>query len=187
MTLSERVAAALGTIPDFPKPGIQFKDIAPVLANPDLLLDVTLWFQNPRHDHGNRGYLKKDLVDVDVVVALDARGFLFGVPVAQDLSVPFIMCRKAGKLPGKCDAYSYDLEYGTATVEIQQGAIQPGQKVLLIDDLLATGGTAHAAVELIQRSGGIVTEAVFITELGFLDGRKRLEALGIPVRSLVTL
>jgi adenine phosphoribosyltransferase len=185
--LSKRVAATLGTIQDFPKPGIVFKDIAPVLADPALLMDVCLWIQNENHSHSARAYSKEDLVDVDLVVALDARGFLFGVPVAQDLGVPFVMCRKAGKLPGPCSAVTYDLEYGTATCELQKGAIQPGQRVLLVDDLLATGGTALAAVQLIQEQGGIVTEAVFVTELDFLFGRKRLIEAGVPIRSLVHL
>jgi adenine phosphoribosyltransferase len=180
MTLSERVAATLATIPDFPKPGIQFKDIAPVLADPALLDDIIQWVCRPSLEVPNTVEGNTDLV-----VALDARGFLFGVPVALAFQKPFVMCRKFGKLPGPCASFGYKLEYGTATVEIQVGAIQKGQKVLLIDDLLATGGTAHAACELIRKQGGIVTEAVFITELDFLEGRKRLEDLGIPVRSLV--
>jgi adenine phosphoribosyltransferase len=174
--LETRVRALIRTIPDFPKPGIQFKDISPLLTSPEVLNQVVGWVaDNP------------DFTDaVDVVVALDARGFLFGVPIALDMGVPFVMCRKAGKLPGTCISHSYALEYGNATVEMQLDAFPEGSQVMLIDDLLATGGTMAAAVHLVRYLGGVVKEAVFITELADLGGRAKLEALDVPVRSLVT-
>lgn len=183
MSLSDRVREAIRTIPDFPKPGIQFKDISTLLNKPDLMADITHWAYSSDQPAVERasGWLR-----FDVVVGLDARGFLFGVPVSLSARKPFVMCRKAGKLPGDCIAYKYDLEYGSASVEMQTDAFPSGSRVLLIDDLLATGGTMAAAVQLVRNLGGEVAECVFITELGFLDGRKKLEELDVPVRALVT-
>jgi len=174
--LEARVRGTIRNVPDFPKPGIQFKDISTVLADPRLMNDIIGWVCRPT----------KVLPEpTDLFVGLDARGFLFGLPAALLTGIPFVMCRKAGKLPGETVGFKYALEYGTAEIEIQEGAIHEGDRVVIVDDLLATGGTAHAAAMLVQQLGGIVTECVFITELGFLDGRKKLEDLNIPVRSLV--
>jgi adenine phosphoribosyltransferase len=179
--LRDEVKESIRTIHDFPKKGIPFKDISTLLANPELMKRVVEWaaFWFDSLSDG-------PLLDFpDVVVGLDSRGFLFGAPAAILMEKPFVMCRKAGKLPGECESVSYDLEYGSATVELQKDAFEPGTRVMIIDDLLATGGTALASVELVRSLGGVVTECVFVTELGYLDGRKNLEAAGVTVRSLV--
>jgi adenine phosphoribosyltransferase len=170
-TLSE-IERAIRNVPDFPKPGIQFKDITPVLADPrlfsasiDLLLD---------------GYKPGS---VDAVAGIDARGFIFAAAAALRLQAGFVPIRKKGKLPFKTHEEAYALEYGTATVAVHVDAIKPGSRVLLIDDLLATGGTASAAAALLQKLGGRILEISFLIELGFLNGRERLK--GHPVRSLV--
>jgi adenine phosphoribosyltransferase len=170
-TVSE-IERAIRNVPDFPKPGIQFKDITPVLADPrlfsgsiDLLLD---------------GY-KPGMVDT--VVGIDARGFIFAAAAALRLEAGFVPIRKKGKLPFETHEQDYALEYGTATVAVHVDAIKPGSRVLLIDDLLATGGTASAAAALIQKLGGRILEISFLIELAFLNGRERLK--GHPVRSLV--
>ena len=159
-------------IPDFPKPGILFYDISTLLAHPvawrtaiDRLTDA----------------LRDD--KPDLLVGIDARGFLLAAPLALELKTGFIMVRKKGKLPGKTIPYSYTLEYGSNTIEIQQDALKPGQRVVILDDLLATGGTAQAAIKLCQQVGATVTRAAFVIELGFLNGRDKL---GVPVTSLVS-
>jgi adenine phosphoribosyltransferase len=160
-------------IPDFPKPGILFKDITPVLADPKLFrATVDAFAQRFAGEH------------VDVVVGMESRGFLFGAPLAMELSAAFVPARKPGKLPYRTIAQDYALEYGTARLEIHEDAITRGQKVLIVDDLLATGGTAEATVELVRRLGGTVAAACFVVELSFLDGRRRLP--GLPIHSLVT-
>jgi len=169
----DRLRGSIRDVPDFPKPGILFKDITPVLGDAALLGDIIEEFAVASRSLG-----------VHKVVGVESRGFIFGTPLALALQVGFVPVRKKGKLPWTCEAVSYALEYGEATVEIHKDAILPGEKVVVIDDLLATGGTAAAAVELVQRLGGEVVEAQFLIELGFLDGRKRLP--GIPVRSLLS-
>jgi adenine phosphoribosyltransferase len=149
-------------VPDFPKPGIVFKDLSPLLA-----------------DGAAFGALVRDIGQrwqgrVDAVAGIEARGFIFGAAVAHDLGLGFVPIRKAGKLPGDTIASAYSLEYGTAEVEVQADAFTAGARVLLIDDVLATGGTAAAACELIGRAGAVVAAAEFVVELGFLDGRARL-------------
>ncbi len=171
---NETLRAAVRDVIDFPKPGIVFKDITPVLADPGLL------------DNAIDGMISITGLDrVDKVVGIDARGFIFGALIAAKLNAGFIPVRKKGKLPWKTHDTSYDLEYGSATVEIHQDAVAPGESVLLADDLLATGGTAAAALDLVQRLGGNVVASVFFIELAFLNGRDKLLGKG-PVHSLIT-
>ncbi len=151
-------------VPDFPKPGILFKDITPVVQDYAALKEVTEKLAEWATD-------KK----VDAVVGIEARGFIFGTPVALEMGVGFIPLRKLGKLPYNRVAEAYNLEYGTNTVEIHADSIVPGQRILIIDDLLATGGTAAAAARLVERLGGIVVGFGFLIELGFLEGRKTLD------------
>src|SRR5436190_3267104 len=163
---------AVRNIPDFPKPGIQFKDITPVLADARLF-------------NGCIDLLAANYVpgSVDTVVGIDARGFIFASAVAIKLQAGFVPVRKKGKLPHKTYEQSYDLEYGSNTIAIHADAFQPGSRVLLVDDLLATGGTAAAAAALVQKAGGRIVEISFVIELSFLRGREKLK--GYPVRSLV--
>ncbi|MFQ5717633.1 MAG: adenine phosphoribosyltransferase [Nitrospinales bacterium] len=169
----EELKAIIRDIPDFPKPGILFKDITPVLTDGACFRKVTEAFQNR---YKNR--------QVDIVAGIEARGFIFGASLAYALNKGLAVIRKPGKLPYKTFKKTYSLEYGTDTVEIHQDAIQPGQKVLLIDDLLATGGTVGAALDLIQGNfQAEVVEAAFVIELDFLKGREKLD--GLPVHSLV--
>ncbi len=169
----EELKAAIRNVPDFPKPGIQFKDITPVLGNARL-------FQGLMR-HLTSGFERGG---VDAVVGIDARGFIFGAAAAFELNAAFVPIRKKGKLPFQTHEESYDLEYGSNTIAIHVDALKAGSRVILIDDLLATGGTAAAAVALLKRLGAQVLEVVFFIELGFLRGREKLP--GVPVRSLVT-
>lgn len=150
-------------IPDYPKPGILFKDITPLLANPaGLSLAVEFLTQPYRDQH------------IDIVVGAESRGFIFGTAVARNLSAGFVPVRKPGKLPSKKLSITYDLEYGTDTLEIHADAIKPGQRVLLLDDLLATGGTMEACCGLVERLGGTIAGISILIELTGLSGRKRL-------------
>src|SRR6516165_1432887 len=166
------IERAIRNIPDFPKPGIQFKDITPLLADArlfagciDLLIDG----------------LKPGLVDAEV--GIDARGFIFAAAAAVKLEAGFVPVRKKGKLPYKTHEQDYALEYGSATVAMHIDALKPGSRVLLIDDLLATGGTAAAAAALVQKLGAQILQISFLIELSFLGGREKLKQY--PVRSLV--
>lgn len=170
--LARDVAARLRDIPDFPEPGVLFKDFTP------LLLDV------PLRDRVVRDVLTRHDGTVDAVLGIEARGFILGAAIAQELQVGFVPVRKQGKLPAATHAVSYSLEYGTATMEIHTDAVTPGQRVLVVDDVLATGGTAAAAVELVRRCGGEVVAVEVVLELGFLDGRSRLD--GTPVHAQLT-
>jgi len=170
----QTLAAAVRDVPDFPKPGILFKDITPVLADPVLLSQAI-----------DGMIAATGITQVDKVIGIDARGFIFGALIAQKLNAGFVPVRKKGKLPWKTYGTSYDLEYGSATIEVHQDAVLPGETVLLADDLLATGGTAAAALELIQQLGGQVLASVFFIELAFLDGREKLAGKG-PVHALLT-
>lgn len=168
----KEIASAIRTIPDFPKPGIQFKDITPVLADAELFsLCIELLTKNFKPG------------TVDAVVGIDARGFIFAAAAALKLKTGFVPIRKKGKLPYQTYEQSYDLEYGTNTVAMHTDALRAGSKVVLIDDLLATGGTAAAAAALVQKVGAEILEISFLIELGFLNGRQKLA--GLPVRSLV--
>ena len=161
------------TIPDFPHAGIMFRDVTTLFADPRgfrLAIDQLL--------HPYVG------TDIDVIVGLEARGFILGGAIAHQLSLGFVPIRKKGKLPGQTIAQDYTLEYGQATVEVHDDALHPGQKVLLVDDLLATGGTAEAGIKLVERLGAQVVGCCFIIDLPDLGGRKRLEGLGMNVHAL---
>jgi adenine phosphoribosyltransferase len=166
------IERAIRNVPDFPKPGIQFKDITPVLADAGLFaaaVDLLVDGFKPG--------------SVDAVVGIDARGFIFAAAAAVKLQAGFVPVRKKGKLPYKTHEQEYALEYGTATIAVHVDALKPGSRVLLIDDLLATGGTAAAAVALVEKLGAQILEISFLIELKFLNGRDRLK--GQRVRSLV--
>jgi adenine phosphoribosyltransferase len=166
------IAAAIRNVPDFPKAGIQFKDITPVLADARLFAGA-IDLLTEKHAPGT----------IDAVVGIDARGFIFAAAAATRLRAGFIPVRKKGKLPFTIIEQDYALEYGRATIAIHTDALKPGARVLLIDDLLATGGTAAAAVALVQKLGAKIVEAGFLIELKFLNGREKLNEL--PIRSLV--
>lgn len=171
--MADLLAAALvRDVPDFPKPGILFKDITPVLEDPKALREVVAKMAE-----------NAKAVGADVIVGIESRGFLFGVPVALELDLPFALARKLGKLPAEKIREEYALEYGTNTIEMHTDAIRPGQKAYLVDDLLATGGTAAAASRLVKRLGGEVVGYGFLIELGFLDGRAVLS--DAPVSALL--
>ena len=160
------------SIPDFPKPGILFYDISTLLAH------AKAWHETiERLADAIRPYKP------DTLAGIESRGFLLAAPLALALGTGFVMLRKQGKLPGTTVRHTYALEYGTDTIEIQEDAISPGQRVVIVDDLLATGGTMQAAVELVRRQGGTVVAGACIIELGFLNGRQRVE---VPVTSMVT-
>lgn len=157
------LAEFLRDVPDYPKPGILFKDITPLLASPAALAAAV------------DRLAALEVGAVDVVAGVESRGFLFGVPLALRLGVGFVPIRKPGKLPWKTNRIEYVLEYGTDAVEIHQDAVLPGQRVLMVDDLLATGGTMHACCALVEGCGATVAACAFVIELEFLGGRKRLE------------
>ena len=169
--MSDRLKALIRDVPDFPKPGIVFKDIAPVLSDAQGLAEAVRVMAEPFR--GN----------VDVVVGIESRGFIFGAPMAIELGVGFVPVRKPGKLPGATRSVSYELEYGSDSLEIQSDAIAEGQRIALVDDLLATGGTVAAALQLLAGSGGTVAGVSFLIELGFLGGRDRLA--GVPIHSTI--
>ncbi len=168
----KRVEDYVRTIPDFPEPGIMFRDVTSVLQDADGLQLAIDGMQE----------LVKDL-DFDVVVGAESRGFIFGMPIAYNLKKPFVLVRKKGKLPCETIEATYDLEYGTATIEMHKDAIKPGQKVVLVDDLIATGGTIEAAAKLIEQLGGEVVKIIFLMELEGLNGRAKLQ--GYDVASVI--
>jgi adenine phosphoribosyltransferase len=168
----EALKAAIRDVPDFPKPGIVFKDIT------TLLRDATLF----RRALDLMTVLCGDLA-VDKVVAIESRGFILGGALADRLGAGFVPVRKPGKLPGRAGRASYELEYGTDTLEIHEDAVGPGDRVLVVDDVIATGGTARATGELVESLGATVAGVAFLVELGFLKGRERLA--GREVRSLI--
>ena len=165
--------AAIRNVPDFPQPGIQFKDITPVLGDARLFAGAIDLMASRHADAG-----------IDACVGIDARGFIFAAAAAKQLGTGFVPVRKKGKLPWKTHEESYSLEYGEATVAIHQDALQPGARVLLLDDLLATGGTAAAAASLLKKIGAEIVEIGFLIELGFLNGREKMN--GAPINSLIT-
>ena len=168
----EEVRAAVRDVPDFPKKGIVFKDITPVLSDPVLFrASIDLFLERCRG------------LKIDKIVGIDARGFLFGSAVAYELGVGFVPIRKRGKLPYRTEIAKYSLEYGDAEMEMHVDAMSAGERIVLVDDLLATGGTAAAAAVLIRKAGGHLLEAQFLIELQFLHGRKRLELT--PVTSFL--
>lgn len=168
----ERIQKLIRDIPDFPQPGILFKDITPVLRDPVAFRQtIDGLIQAERHN------------PFDLILGIESRGFIFAAAMAQQLGIGFIPVRKPGKLPYETVKESYSLEYGSNTLEIHTDAIQPGQRILVVDDVLATGGTAAAAGRLVRRLGGEVSAYAFVIELSFLSGRDRLDA---PVHSLLT-
>ncbi|CAN5848088.1 adenine phosphoribosyltransferase [soil metagenome] len=171
--LPGRVAAALRDVPDFPKPGIVFKDITPVLADPRLFQAVIDHFAERYRGQG-----------IDVVAGIESRGFILGGALAMALGAGFVPIRKPGKLPHHRLRVEYQLEYGSDALEAHVDAVTPGSSVLVIDDVLATGGTASAAIQLIRQLGGTVAAAAFLLELGFLCGRDRLP--DVQMSALVT-
>lgn len=162
-------------VEDFPKRGIKFYDIAPLIGNGAIFASAIAEMAEPLR--GN----------IDKVVALDARGFVFGSPIARELGVGMAMLRKPGKLPGEVTTVEYGLEYGTNALELQAGAVQQGERVALVDDLVATGGTAQAGIELVRSQGGEVVEFTALIDLPHLGGSKAIEAHGVPVRTLLTI
>jgi adenine phosphoribosyltransferase len=170
--LPDRLRQVVRDVPDFPKPGILFKDITPILADPRLLRGTVDYFAELYAGQ-----------HIDVVVGMESRGFIFGAPLALALSAAFAPARKPGKLPYQSIGVDYALEYGTARLEMHIDAIRPGQRVLVIDDLLATGGTAAATNELVRRLGGDLVADLFVIELAFLSGRELLNPA--PVHSLL--
>lgn len=156
------------SIPDFPEPGIIFRDVTSVLQDPDglkLAIDSMMKLLEG--------------VDFDVIVGAESRGFIFGAPLAYQLHKPFVLVRKKGKLPGETIERSYDLEYGSATLEMHKDSIKPGQKIVVVDDLMATGGTIEATTALIEELGGEVVKLIFLMELAGLKGRERLSKYNI--------
>lgn len=166
--LAERVSSVLVKYPDWPKAGVTFADFSPVYAEPALRRELTAHFSNIVANEG-----------IEVVAAIESRGYLLGMSIADDLDLPFVQIRKAGKLPGDCVKVAYSLEYGVAEVEAQCAAFRDGDRVLLVDDVLATGGTMKAARELIETAKATVECAVVIAEIGFLNGRERLPDLNV--------
>jgi len=158
------VEALIRDVPDFPKPGILFKDLTPLLAVPDALRQAVWAISQPFLDQR-----------IDHVVGIEARGFVFGAPAALELGAGFVPVRKPGKLPHATMSVSYDLEYGTDALEIHADGLRRGDRVLIVDDLLATGGTAAAAIELVEKTGAEVVGISFLVELEFLAGRKQLK------------
>lgn len=160
------------SIPDFPEPGIIFRDITTILQDPDGLHLAIQSMQDELKD-----------TEFDVVVGTESRGFIFGVPIAYNLHKAFVPVRKKGKLPCETVSMEYDLEYGSAVIEMHKDSIKPGQKVVLVDDLVATGGTIEAAIKLVEELGGEVVKVVFLMELAGLKGRERLK--GYEVESVL--
>jgi adenine phosphoribosyltransferase len=194
------ISARIRDIPDYPQPGIVFKDITPLLADADAFAAVvSAMAEGSRDGEGGPGQEESGLGQgvgglgrgvgglgrIDKVVGIEARGFILAAPVACCLGAGFVPVRKQGKLPAETLAESYQLEYGTATVEVHVDAFQPGDRVLIVDDVLATGGTAAASVSLVRRSGAEVAAVSVLLELGFLGGRARLP--DVEVRSLLAV
>ncbi len=170
----EELKKHIREVPDFPKPGILFYDITTLLQDPLALrktVDQFVWFFSRKR--------------IDKVVGIESRGFMFGPIVAYDLNAGFVPVRKPGKLPAEKISQTYELEYGTDSIEMHRDAVHPGENVLIVDDLMATGGTAQAAAKLVESVGGKVAGFGFVIELTFLDGRRKLESAGYEVASLI--
>lgn len=171
--MKKRVEDYVLTIPDFPEPGILFRDVTSVLQDADGLQLAIDEMQK-----------KLEGLEFDVIAGAESRGFIFGMPLAYNLHKPFVPIRKAGKLPRETVRKEYALEYGTAAIEMHRDAIQPGQRVVIVDDLIATGGTIRACAELVEELGGTVVKLLFLLELAGLDGRSQLA--GYDVDSVIT-
>jgi adenine phosphoribosyltransferase len=174
MNLEEKIKSSIRDVPDFPKQGIVFKDITPILKDAELCSEIIDGF-----------ILQLKGMKIDAIVSTESRGFFFGFLLANRMGLPLIPLRKPGKLPYKTISHEYNLEYGTASVEMHIDALKKGWNVLIHDDLLATGGTAEASAVLIQRQQAKVAGFAFVVELGFLDGRKILESYSPNIISLV--
>ena len=166
------ITSLIRDIPDYPQPGVVFKDITPLLGDGPAFAEVI-------------DGLAATYPDVDKVAGIEARGFILAAPVACRLGAGFVPVRKKGKLPAATFSEDYQLEYGTATIEVHQDAFSPGERVLIVDDVLATGGTAHATADLVQRAGATVAGIAVLIELSFLSGRDKLP--GLPVAALLTI
>lgn len=173
MTLEEKLKAIIRDVPDFPKPGILFKDISPIMLNPSISNEIL--------DHLEELYKNQQ---IDGVAGIESRGFLFGYPLAMRLGVPFILIRKEGKLPYKKVSFSYELEYGFSAIELHEDAIEPGQRILIHDDLLATGGSAEAAANLVTKCGGQIAGFNFLVSLSFLNGEEKLSKFSSNIVNL---
>lgn len=171
--LTEKIKASIRDVKDFPKPGIVFKDITPIFHDQSLCREITQEFASRLEGR------------IDAVVGIESRGFLFGMLLAHQLHVPFVLVRKSGKLPYEVISHEYALEYGTSKIEMHTDSIKPGWRVLVHDDLLATGGTAGAAASLVQKQNAEVAGFAFLVELDFLNGRKKLEEFSKNIYSLV--
>ena len=174
MSLNEKIQSAIRDVPDFPKPGILFKDITPIFLDPKLCNEIT--------DAFCRSFSKQK---PDAIIGIESRGFLFGMLMASWLKIPFIMVRKAGKLPSKTISQTYDLEYGNATIEVHADVIKKGWNIVIHDDLLATGGTAQAAAEIVKTCGAHVAGFTFVVELEFLNGKEKLTNYSNNIQCLV--
>lgn len=175
MTVEDKLRSAIRDVPNFPKEGIVFKDITPIMQNAQLSNEVL--------DEMVKMYENQDL---DAIAGIESRGFLFGYPLAMRLGIPFILIRKKGKLPYEKISHDYDLEYGSATIEMHTDAVEDQQNVLIHDDLLATGGSAEAAAHLIQKSGGKVAGFNFLVSLEFLNGDEKLKQFSDNITSFVS-
>ena len=172
----ERIAALFRDVKDFPKEGVIFKDITTVLTHPGALGDSVTHLLEMLED-----------IEFDSVAAVESRGFVFGGIIADRLSIPLVLIRKPGKLPADVLSEDYTLEYGSNTVEMHRNSLPAGSRVLIVDDLVATGGTVIATAKLIRRDGSVPAAAAFLMDLRFLGGAERIEEAGIPVRSLIKL
>ena len=172
--IQEKLDKVIRTIPDFPKDGISFKDITPLLLDASLTNNIIDEF-----------IIKLEGVKIDAIVGVESRGFLFGFLLANKMEIPFVPIRKVGKLPGETLQYKYDLEYGSAEVEIHKNDVQKGWNILIHDDLLATGGTASAAAELVLRLGCKVSAFTFVVNLDFLNGKKEIKEYTNNIISLI--
>lgn len=168
----KKIEEYVRSIPDFPEPGIIFRDVTSVLQDADGLQLAIDSMQDCLEG-----------VEFDVITGLESRGFIFGMPIAYNLHKPFVLVRKAGKLPCETVSRTYDLEYGSATIEMHKDSIKPGQRVVIVDDLIATGGSVEAAIKLVEELGGVVVKVVFLMELAGLKGRERLK--GYDVESVI--
>jgi adenine phosphoribosyltransferase len=175
MNIQERLKSSIRDVADFPKPGILFKDISTIMLDAELSSDVLNHLVEMYKDKG-----------IEAVAGIESRGFLFGFPLAIQLGVPFILIRKEGKLPYEKIKHAYDLEYGSAVIEMHSDAVQKNQRVLIHDDLLATGGSAAAAAELIQKSGAEVAGFSFLVELSFLSGKHKLTQYSTNINGLIS-
>lgn len=171
---AEKLLSAIRTIPDYPKPGVQFRDITTLLGNANAFATAVEGLAQPFIGAG-----------IDKIAGIEARGFILGGAVAHRLCAGFVPIRKKGKLPHDIVRVAYSLEYGLDEMEMHRDGVKPGEKVILIDDLIATGGTAEAAVKLLGQIGADIVAACFVIDLPDLGGRSKLEALGVPVRTLI--